>query len=51
MSSIPDDVFTEPEDFSPDTLANLGPLARLAGEWESDKGLDIAPKAEGPEQR
>jgi hypothetical protein len=28
-----------------------GPLARLAGEWESDKGIDIAPKAAGPEQR
>ena len=30
MPNIPDDVFTEPES-SPDTLANLGPLRRLAG--------------------
>lgn len=51
MSTLPEDVFTEPEDFSPDTLANLGPLARLAGDWESDTGIDIAPKAAGPEQR
>src|SRR5437868_10578645 len=50
MPDIPDDVFTEP-DFSPDTLANLGPLRRLAGVWESDQGLDINPKAEGPERR
>ena len=34
MSNIPDDVFTEPEDISPDTLANLGPLRRLAGIWQ-----------------
>jgi hypothetical protein len=50
MSTIPDDVFTEPE-VSPDTLANLGPLRRLAGEWKSDQGLDVNPKAEGPERR
>jgi hypothetical protein len=49
--SIPDDIYTEPEDVSPDTLANLGPLARLAGVWQSDRGVDIAPKAQGPEQR
>ena len=51
MSNIPDDIFTEPEDASPDTLANLGPLRRLAGVWQSDKGVDINPKAEGPERR
>src|SRR5262245_39005720 len=51
MSNIPDDVFTEPEDFSADTLANLGPLRRLAGVWQSDQGVDINPKAEGPERR
>jgi hypothetical protein len=49
MSSIPD-IFSEPE-VSPDTLANLGPLRRLAGVWESDQGVDISPKAEGPERR
>jgi len=48
---IPDDIFTEPEDVSPDTLANLGPLRRLAGVWEGRGGVDINPKAEGPERR
>jgi len=48
---IPDDIFTEPEDYSPDTLASLGPLRRLAGTWASDLGVDINPKAEGPERR
>ena len=51
MSNIPDDIYTEPEDFSPDTLANLGPLRSLAGEWRSDDGVDLSPKEEGPERR
>jgi hypothetical protein len=51
MPVIPDDIFTEPES-DPNTLANLGPLTRLAGVWESgDVGADINPKAEGPEHR
>lgn len=45
------DVFTEPSDVDPDTLANLGPLRRLAGSWSSRKGLDVNPKADGPERR
>ena len=48
---FPDDIFTEPEDIDPDTLANLGPLTRLAGVWEGRKGIDLNPKAEGPERR
>ena len=51
MTDIPDDIFTEPEDVDPDALANLGPLARLAGTWEGTKGVDLNPKAEGPERR
>lgn len=51
MNPFPEDVFTEPADVDPDTLANLGPLRRLAGVWESAKGVDLNPKAEGPEQR
>ncbi len=47
---IPDDIFTEP-DSSPDTLANLGPLRRFAGIWEGQRGVDLNPKAEGPERR
>ncbi len=50
MTSFPLDVFTEPN-VDPDTLANLGPLRRLAGRWESEIGVDINPKAEGPERR
>jgi hypothetical protein len=45
------DIFTEQSDVDPDTLANLGPLRRLAGRWRARKGVDVNPKANGPEQR
>lgn len=48
---IPDDIFTEPDDVDPDTLRNLGPLRRLAGVWEGQRGVDVNPKADGPERR
>jgi hypothetical protein len=51
MNPFPEDIFTEPEDVDPDTLANLGPLRRLAGIWEGRKGVDLNPKADGPERR
>jgi hypothetical protein len=51
MTAFPDDIFTEPEDVDPDTLANLGPLRPLAGVWEGRKGVDLNPKADGPERR
>ena len=51
MTNFPEDIFTEPANIDPDTLANLGPLARLAGTWESATGRDINPKADGPEHR
>ena len=47
---IPADIFTEP-DKAVDTLANLGPLRRLAGIWEGRRGHDINPKGDGPEHR
>jgi hypothetical protein len=50
MTKFPDDIFTE-QDADPHTLANLGPLRRLAGVWEGTRGVDINPKADGPEQR
>jgi hypothetical protein len=50
MMPIPADIFTEPS-VSPDDLANLGPLRRLAGVWQADKGIDVNPKAGGPERR
>ena len=43
------DIFTEPEP-DPDTLANLGTLAPLAGIWESATGADVHPVAEGAEE-
>lgn len=48
---LPDDIFTEPEGVDPETLANLGPLRRLAGIWEGQRGVDINPKSDGPETR
>ena len=48
--SFPTDIFTE-QSTDPDTLANLGPLRRLAGVWEGRTGVDLNPKAEGPERR
>ncbi len=51
MNPFPDDIFTEPEPIDPDTLANLGPLRRLAGVWEGRKGVDLNPKVAGPERR
>ncbi|MGE0717598.1 MAG: FABP family protein [Alphaproteobacteria bacterium] len=51
MHDFPDDIFTEPEDIDPDTMANLGPLRRLAGVWQGLKGVDLNPKADGPERR
>ena len=51
MAVFPEDIFTEPADVDPDTLANLGPLRRLAGTWESAGGRDVNPKADGPEHR
>jgi hypothetical protein len=50
MSQFAEDIYTEQE-ASPDTLANLGPLRRLAGIWESRGGIDINPKADGPQRR
>ena len=50
MTDFPKDIYTEP---TPDvrTLANLGPLTRMAGIWTSTEGLDINPKPAGPERQ
>lgn len=37
-----EDIFTEP-DLDPDGLANLGPLAPMAGIWEGTTGVDVHP--------
>lgn len=51
MVRVPGDIFAEPDDIDPDTLANLGPLRGLAGVWRSAAGDDTAPKAAGPERK
>jgi hypothetical protein len=48
MSTYHDDIYAEPAVIDPDTLANLGPLAAMAGVWEGKRGVDVAPKAAGP---
>lgn len=50
MADFPKDIYTEPEP-SPDTLAHLGPLTGMAGIWQGTQGLDINPKAAGPERQ
>jgi hypothetical protein len=49
MNEYPEDIYTEAAT-DPNTLANLGPLAALAGIWTSTGGLDVNPKAEGPQE-
>ncbi|MGH7022315.1 MAG: FABP family protein [Caulobacteraceae bacterium] len=44
---LPEDIYTEREDIDPHTLANLGPLAPLAGAWEGSKSLDVNPFGDG----
>ena len=51
MVSFPADIYTEPSNIDFDTLANLGPLAPLAGVWQGERGLDVKPKAEGPKKQ
>ncbi|MBU3636537.1 FABP family protein [Polynucleobacter sp. es-MAR-4] len=51
MNSFPTDIYTEPQGYSINTLENLGPLTRLAGIWEGQRGLDIKPKAEGSKKQ
>ncbi len=50
MADMPADIYTEAA-ADPDTLSNLGPLARLAGIWIGERGLDVHPKAEGPRKQ
>ena len=50
MELFPKDIYTEPEPDA-DTLANLGPLTAMAGIWTGARGLDVNPKADGPEQQ
>ncbi len=47
--NYPADIYTEAE-ADVNTLANLGPLAPLAGIWEGKRGLDTNPKEDGAEK-
>jgi hypothetical protein len=51
MSGEDKSIYAEPADVDGDTLANLGPLRALAGVWRGEKGVDVNPKADGPETR
>jgi hypothetical protein len=42
------DIYKRPENIDANVAENLGPLAPLAGIWEGDKGIDIAPTKDGP---
>ncbi len=42
------DPFNKATDIDTDIISNLGPFAPLAGIWEGEKGIDIAPAKEGP---
>ena len=50
MEQFPKDIYTEAET-DVDTLANLGPLAAMAGIWTGTRGIDVNPKADGPEHQ
>ena len=47
MTQVPEDIYAEQEGVSADALANMGPLAAMAGIWEGVKGLDVNPYYEG----
>lgn len=51
MSAFSQDIYTEPSKVDVDTLKNLGPLRAMAGIWTGTRGLDINPKADGPERQ
>jgi hypothetical protein len=45
------DIYKEPANVDNDTLKNLGPLRPMAGVWRGEKGMDVNPKASGPENQ
>lgn len=51
MTRFPEDIYTEPLNIDVDTLSNLGPLRGMAGIWQGIRGLDVNPKAEGPQKQ
>ncbi|BEV72690.1 MULTISPECIES: FABP family protein [unclassified Paludibacterium] len=51
MQQFARDIYTEDEDRDVNTLNNLGPLTQMAGIWQSQRGLDVKPVAEGGEKQ
>jgi hypothetical protein len=51
MAEFPEDIYTEPSNVDLNTLGNLGPLRGMAGVWTGRRGLDVKPKAEGPQKQ
>ena len=51
LKDSPRDIYTEPQGYDVNTLANLGPLRGMAGIWQGVRGLDVKPKAEGPKKQ
>lgn len=47
-SPYSNDIYADPANLGTDTLALLGPLAPMAGVWEGEGGVDVAPKRAGP---
>ena len=41
------DVYSKPNSVDVDIVKNLGPFAALAGKWEGNQGVDIAPTRNG----
>lgn len=44
------DIYAKPPRIDDDVVKNLGPIAPLAGAWEGDRGIDIAPARSGPSE-
>lgn len=51
MSEFPGDIYAEPSTIDVNGLNNLGPLRRMAGIWQGQKGLDVKPKRDGPKKQ
>jgi hypothetical protein len=51
MTASQEDVFTEPRDIDPNTLANLGPLTAMAGLWQGKRGVDVHPERTGANEQ
>ncbi len=51
MDQFAENIYAEPNNIDVNTLANLGPLASMAGIWEGTRGMDVKPKADGPRKQ